>query len=271
MIDKIYCENCLDLMARMAQNNNKVDIILTSPPYGNSIKISDKSKEKDMANTAHGSHSRYDVFDDTMSPEEYTDFVKNLFMHFDQILKPDGVILYNFSYSAQSVERTKMYWDILNMINNNTSFLIIDQITWKKTTALPIPAHNKLSRVCENVFAIARKNEFKTFKANKPVSKTLGNQVFYEYVTNFIEAPNNDGVTLLNRATFSSELVVKLLKLYCYSKDCIVYDPFMGTGTTALGCLKYGCHYLGSELSPKQCEYAENRLKEYKDKQLEDW
>lgn len=131
MIDKIYCENCLDLMARMAQNNNKVDIILTSPPYGNSIKISDKSKEKDMANTAHGSHSRYDVFDDTMSPEEYTDFVKNLFMHFDQILKPDGVILYNFSYSAQSVERTKMYWDILNMINN-TNFLIIDQITWKR-------------------------------------------------------------------------------------------------------------------------------------------
>lgn len=49
------------------------------------------------------------------------------------------------------------------------------------------------------------------------------------------------------------------------------YDPFMGTGTTALGCLKYGCHYLGLELSPKQCEYAENRLKEYKDKQLEDW
>lgn len=233
MIDKIYCENCLDLMARMAQNNNKVDIILTSPPYGNSIKISDKSKEKDMANTAHGSHSRYDVFDDTMSPEEYTEFVKNLFMHFDQILKPDGVILYNFSYSAQSVERTKMYWDILNMINN-TNFLIIDQITWKKTTALPISAHNKLSRVCENVFAIARKSEFKTFKANKPVSKTLGNQVFYEYVTNFIEAPNNDGVTLLNRATFSSELVVKLLKLYCYSKDCVVYDPFMGTGTTAL-------------------------------------
>ena len=39
-----------------------------------------------------------------------------------------------------------------------------------------------------------------------------------------------------------------------------VYDPFMGSGTTALGCKKLGLNYVGSELSENQCKWAEERL-----------
>lgn len=43
--------------------------------------------------------------------------------------------------------------------------------------------------------------------------------------------------------------------------------PFMGTETTAVGVIKYNkvsnltLKYLGSELSEKQREYAENRIR----------
>ena len=40
----------------------------------------------------------------------------------------------------------------------------------------------------------------------------------------------------------------------------MVYDPFMGTGTTGVGCLRYGCDCIGSELSEAQCEFAKARL-----------
>ena len=45
---------------------------------------------------------------------------------------------------------------------------------------------------------------------------------------NYIEAANNDGANKLNKATFSTELVLKLLNMYA-TKDSVVYDSFMGT------------------------------------------
>lgn len=41
-----------------------------------------------------------------------------------------------------------------------------------------------------------------------------------------------------------------------------MYDPFMGTGTTAVACKKMGIDYIGSELSPNQVQYAEKRIED---------
>lgn len=40
----------------------------------------------------------------------------------------------------------------------------------------------------------------------------------------------------------------------------LVYDPFMGSGTTALAAVDLGMDFVGSELSDKYIEYAESRL-----------
>lgn len=39
-----------------------------------------------------------------------------------------------------------------------------------------------------------------------------------------------------------------------------VYDPFMGSGTTARACKDLGRNYIGSEISKEYCEIAEKRL-----------
>ena len=51
----------------------------------------------------------------------------------------------------------------------------------------------------------------------------------------------------------------QLLNIYC-PKDGIVYDPFMGTGTTAVACKELSLSYIGSELSENQCKWANDRL-----------
>lgn len=43
--------------------------------------------------------------------------------------------------------------------------------------------------------------------------------------------------------------------------DSIVYDPFIGSGTTAVACLKTNRNYIGSEISDEYCEVALNRIK----------
>lgn len=74
--------------------------------------------------------------------------------------------------------------------------------------------------------------------------------------------PYNTGRNSLNKATFSSELVLKLLDIY-YTGG-VVYDPFLGTGTTGLACEMLGIKWLGSEISTAQCNYARNRIEEVK-------
>jgi site-specific DNA-methyltransferase (adenine-specific) len=40
----------------------------------------------------------------------------------------------------------------------------------------------------------------------------------------------------------------------------IVYDPFIGSGTTALAARSLGRNYIGSEISQEYCQIAEKRL-----------
>jgi DNA modification methylase len=74
-----------------------------------------------------------------------------------------------------------------------------------------------------------------------------------------LKQKNNDGSNTLNKATYSSELCEKLLNIYCPTNG-LVYDPFMGTGTTAVACKRMDLNCIGSELSEAQCEFANNRL-----------
>ena len=41
----------------------------------------------------------------------------------------------------------------------------------------------------------------------------------------------------------------------------------MGTGTTAVACIKYGDDYIGSEISSNQCKFAEDRIHKFIDYQ----
>ena len=81
----------------------------------------------------------------------------------------------------------------------------------------------------------------------------------YENVLNYIEAPNNDESCDIHKATYSSSLCRQLMRIYTKEGD-LVYDPFMGTGTTAIACIKEKRLYIGSEISTKYCEYAKQRI-----------
>lgn len=253
-------EDCFDTMEHMRENGEKVGIILTSPPYATSRSNVRTKKALETYN------SRYDICLDNMDEDQYVDWTIGLFNMFDEILEKNGVILYNISYGS---ENPNAMWRIPGAIIEDTNFMIADCIVWKKKCALPNNvSHNKLTRITEFIYVICRKSEFKTFNANKNITKVGKNgQKYYENVFNFVEAPNNDGPCELNKATYSSDLCLFLLNIYA-KEDSVVYDPFMGTGTTAVACHMFNksdnmvC--IGSELSEKQVHYSWDRVKKLK-------
>lgn len=244
-LNEIYNEDCLITMDKI-----KCDLVLTSPPYNTSRKGS--SLDNACANV------RYDEFDDCKTDEEYIDWTISIFKGFDKCLNENGAILYNLSYSS---ENTYLMWLVIAEIITKTNFIVADKIVWKKPSTSPNSCSpNKLTRICEDVFVFCRKSEINTFHMNKEISsvRKTGQKAYKNYF-NFIEAKNNDGSNDIHKATFSSELVRKLLRLYA-KPDSVCYDPFMGTGTTACGCIVEKINYVGSEISARYVEYAEKRI-----------
>lgn len=252
---KFFNENCFETMDKMVKYNKKVDVILTSPPYNT-------GRTGKTQRSIDNYENRYDIHLDDMTDEEYLDWTNKLFVGYDSILKKDGVILYNISYGN---ENPNIMWLTMADIISRTDFMIADCVIWKKGSALPNNvSHNKLTRITEFVFVICRKEEYKTFKSNKQIKSVSDRgQNFYENIFNFVEAKNNDGSCKLNKATYSSDLCEKLLSIYA-QPNSVVYDSFIGTGTTAIACEKMGFACYGSELSGAQVEFAENRLEEFR-------
>ncbi len=62
-------------------------------------------------------------------------------------------------------------------------------------------------------------------------------------------------------AVFPEKLVSTILENFSNEGD-IVYDPFMGSGTTAVVSQKLNRKWLGSELSPNYCELIQKRIDE---------
>lgn len=246
----IFNEDCITTMQKMNENGVHVDLLLTSPPYNTS--------RKGSSLTDACENIRYDDFDDCRTNDEYIDWTISIFNSIESILAKNGCILYNLSYSS---ENTECMWRVVSEIISRTCFTIADCIVWKKFSATPNScSSNKLTRICEFVFVICRKSEFNTFNCNKKVSSLRKTgQKSYGNIFNFIEAPNNDGSCDIHKATFSTKLVRKLLDIYA-KEGSLVYDPFMGTGTTALGCIKNKLDYVGSEISNRYVEIANKRI-----------
>lgn len=64
-------------------------------------------------------------------------------------------------------------------------------------------------------------------------------------------------------AAYNDELIRKPILAGC-PEGGIIYDPFMGTGSTAESAIRANRQYIGSEMSAKYCKIAEERLKPYK-------
>jgi len=246
MINQIYNESNLITMSKIA--DAFVDGIITSPPYNLT------TKRKDV----YYNNGYSDI--DNLTEEEYINLRITEFKEFERILKHDGVILYNISYHNENPILPLL---LITEIHKQTNLTIADMISWKKRNSIPLQtSHTKLSRLVEQIYVIVKKDKLHTFKTNKEISKIneKTGQKFYKNYTNFVEAKNNDGIKCELKASYSTDLVSKLIDIY-FPKNSLIFDPFLGIGTTAVACKQKGLNYIGSEINEEFYKIGQNRLK----------
>jgi len=244
-INSIYNEPNMETMAKMP--SIFLDGIVTSPPYN----ITGKRKD------VYYNNGYADI--DGLSEEEFIKIRIEEFKEFERILKDKGVILYNISYHNENPILPVL---LLSEMHKNTGLTIADMISWKKGHSIPFQTSpNKLSRLVEQVYVIVKKKHLQDFEANKEVStiNEKTGQKFYKNYTNLVEAKNNDGIKCDLKASYSTDLVSKLINIY-FKKGSLIYDPFNGIGTTAVACKQNGLNYLASEINEQFYKISNDRL-----------
>lgn len=233
----LYNEDCLKTLNNL--NDNSVNLIITSPPYNKNFYTKDiKITKKD---TAKYRTINYDSYDDNLNPDVYSDWQTQILKECCRVLTEDGSIFYNHS-------------DILN--NHTTihpkyvyNFPVKQLLIWNRLNTPKID-NNYFYPINEYVFWIKKhKNSKNKFKRN--------NCSFKKSVFSL-----NADIKNNHPAPFPLELPNNFI-LSCSDIDDLVYDPFMGSGTTAVASLINNRRCIGSEISKKYYNISLERVKQH--------
>ena len=234
-LDTIYNEDCLETMKRIP--GNSVDLIITSPPYNNfRNKRTQKNREKYWKRTV----IKYDNFNDEMSEDVYQDWQINVINECLRILRPGGTLCYN--------HKDRIY-----------EFSVISPLVWiLKSNALlrQTIIWDRMGMQACNPVRFYRFEEF-IYILGKEKIKYKFNSEFAKYNSIWRILPSKN--IYEHNATFPEEIPKRLIESLSNEND-IVYDPFCGIGTTAIAAKKLNRRFIGSEISPKYCEIANELL-----------
>jgi DNA modification methylase len=235
MLNTIHRENCLDTMSRMS--DSYVDLVLTSPPY-------DNLRE----------YEGYEFDFESIAKELYR-VTKNVLVW----VVGDST---NKGSESGSSFRQALYFMQLGFKLHDT------MIYEKNSPAYPANRNgNRYTQIFEYMFVFSKGEVPKQLISDKP-NKWAGYKDFSGKLKNPVPdfSPRNNiwkYTTSFNGVKHPAPFPEALAKDHVLSwsrPNEIVYDPFMGSGTTAKAAKELGRNYIGSEISESYVEIALNRL-----------
>ena len=252
-VNKNYNESNLETMARM--QDNFIDLTVTSPPYdglrtynGYSFPFEDMAKELYRV-TKDGGVVVWVVGDATVKGSESgTSFRQALYFMQCGFNLHDTMIYEKNSSAFPASRNGNRYTQIFEYMfvfskGKPKCNLIIDKANkwagftnWGNNTQ-----YNK-----EGV--LIQTNNI------KPVPDFSPRNNIWKYVVGFNDKTGRPAV-------FPEQLANDHILSWSNEND-IVYDPFMGSGTTAKMAIKNNRNWIGSEISEEYCQIIEDRIKD---------
>jgi site-specific DNA-methyltransferase (adenine-specific) len=269
--NNIYHEDCKDFMKRSSSHGMRVDVIVTSPPYN--------------INKEYGSYR------DNKERKDYLDWLYEIAQLSYLILKDNGSFFLNIggtpSYPMLPFEVIEKFKKAEYQLQNTIHW--IKSISFEKTDVgknngirdysighfKPIVSDRYLTDIHEYIFHFTKEGNVKLnkraigvpyqdktnigrWKSATQDKRDRGNVWFIPYPT--IQESRH------HPAVFPEKLPYLCIKMHGVKPDMLVYDPFMGIGTTALACIKLGVNYMGTEIDADYIkvalEYIEKRKSE---------
>lgn len=210
--------------------SRSVDLILTDPPYNLSpystgnIKLSwRKDINNDLAD-----------WDRTaFQPEEWVE-------EFERVLKPTGNIFAFTSYNMLG-----KWHEVFDPRFDTFQFVV-----WHKTNPAPKIRRAGFLNSCELIVCMWNKGHTWNFTNQKDMH-------------NFIETPICMGNERVKNPVHPTQKPVRVLKHlinFASNPGDLVFDPFMGVGSTGIAALELNRRFVGVEIAPEYHEAARKRI-----------
>ena len=274
---KIINGDCVEVMKSLP--DGCIDLLVTSPPYN--VNVS------------------YDVYDDGRSMDDYWVFTRQWLSESLRILKDDGRVAINVPIELNVQERggrilfNAEFWMMMKEVGFKF-FGMVDLTEDSPHRVRQTAWGSWMSASCPYIYNPKECIILAYKKTNKKLTKgesqwkgvpteveqpdgTIKNKMVYQ------DEDKKDFMNLvfgrweyfadtksLTKATFSMDIPVKAIKILSYKND-IVFDPLMGSGTSAVAADTLGRRWLGVELSLNYTNIARKRVNAFIEerKQLE--
>lgn len=254
--------------------DNSIDVIFTSPPYA--------ERRKNCYSS--------------ISTKEYVAWFKPIAIEIKRILKNEGSFFINIKSHAEDGERSLYVMDLVLTIKREIGFLFVDEICWTKN-AFPGNYKGRLKNGFEPIYHFTKEKPslitFNPLACGTPIKpesiarshrKQCGkpkngsgmagirgdNLIKLKLarpsnVINVNNVSNQYKDKQKHPASFPVKLVDFFIKTFS-NKDDLILDPFMGSGTVGISCIKNNRRFIGIENNLEYFDLANERIKKFREK-----
>tara|TARA_A100001015_G_scaffold139866_1_gene155115 strand:- start:2101 stop:3168 length:1068 start_codon:yes stop_codon:yes gene_type:complete len=223
------------------------DLVFADPPYN--MQIGEKLKRPDDSKV-NGVNDKWDQFSNF---KHYDDFSKKWLKECKRILKDNGSMwvigtyhnIFRIGYHIQNLN----YW-------------ILNDVIWRKNNPMPNFKGTRFTNAHETLIW-ASKNKKSKYTFNYQSLKCLNDDLQMRSdwlfpICNGKERLKKNGKKV--HSTQKPESLLHRIILASTNKGDIIFDPFLGTGTSAVVAKKLGRKYFGIEKDKKYFDAANERI-----------
>ena len=223
------------------------DLVFADPPYN--MQIGKKLTRPDSSKV-NGVNDKWDEFS---SFKHYDDFCNAWLKECKRILKNDGSIWVIGSY--HNIFR-------LGYHLQNLGYWLLNDVIWKKNNPMPNFRGTRFTNAHETLIWASKSKKSK-YTFNYQSLKCLNDDLQMRSdwtlpICNGKERLKKNGKKI--HSTQKPEALLHRIILATTNKGDIIFDPFLGTGTTAVVAKKLGREYFGIEKDKKYFLAARERI-----------
>jgi modification methylase len=223
-VNKIYNENCLKTMAKMP--DEFVDLTVTSPPYNLGLKH----------HTGNNIFKAYDEYIDDMPEDEYQAQQIKVLNEIYRVTKKGGSIMYNHKNRIKNGKQITPYEWVLK-----TEWTLKQELVWFNGSQNFDKC--RFYPMTERIFWLSK-------GVNTNFTNTINQHDLIK--------DTGEGTDKEHKRSFPVKLAQRFIM--CFPDANLIFDPYMGSGTTAIASIKEKRNWIGSELSKEYVDLANKRL-----------
>ena len=221
---KLINDDCLKVLPTLEESS--VDLIITSPPYN-------------LGNNHHTGNKQHKAYNDNLPEAEYQEQQLQFLNECFKVLKETGSLIYNHKNRIRKGIQLSPYEWIFK-----SNFIVKQEIVWVNRSQ----NFDKMRfyPFTERLYWLTKKPETKLFNA-------INHYDVFDW-----KEWKPEGTKGKHKRAFPIKMVEDILK--CFPDAKVVFDPYMGSGTTGVAAINLNREFIGIELDKTYFDMASERI-----------